>query len=122
MSNQPYDTDPRTVSREPEQGESRMPKQGVLPSRSARQRSAEIVNDWPSAEQEQETSYTERRAPLWARMLFWIFRKSIGILLMIFMLLTGLYIGYVILGGQPKEDVFEWSTWKHMWDLIFADS
>lgn len=64
----------------------------------------------------------KKKSPFWARALLWILRKSIAPIIMIIMLVAGLYIGYVILGGQPKEDVFQFSTWKHMWDLIFAES
>ena|SRR5690606_12780655 len=63
-----------------------------------------------------------RRYPLWARTLLWILRKSIAPLIMIVMLLAGLYIGYVIMGDQPKEEAFKFSTYKHLWDLIFAES
>jgi len=63
-----------------------------------------------------------KKAPLWARMLFWIVRKSIAPLIMIVMLLAGLYVGYVIMGDQPKDEAFKLSTYKHLWDLIFAES
>nr|WP_157261190.1 DNA-directed RNA polymerase subunit beta [Paenibacillus wynnii] len=32
----------------------------------------------------------------------------------------GLAVGYVILGKKELADVFEWSTWKHVYDLVFA--
>jgi len=78
----------------------------------------------PSAveEQAEASAPVRKKAPLWVRMLFWIFRKSIAPLIMIVMLLAGLYIGYVIMGDQPKEDAFKFSTYKHLWDLIFAES
>lgn len=63
-----------------------------------------------------------KKLPWWISTIFWIFRKSIAPIIMIIMLLAGLYIGYVVIGDQPKEDVLQWSTWKHLWDLIFADS
>ncbi|HIW34375.1 MAG TPA: DNA-directed RNA polymerase subunit beta [Candidatus Paenibacillus intestinavium] len=65
---------------------------------------------------------TTKKIPWWASSIFWIVRKCIAPIIMIAMLLAGLYIGYVIVGGQPKEDVFQWSTWQHMWDLIFAET
>lgn len=34
----------------------------------------------------------------------------------------GLVAGYVVLGGQPLSDVWKLSTWKHMFDLVFADT
>jgi len=54
--------------------------------------------------------------------LLWLLRKSIVPLIMVIMLIAGLYIGYVIVGKSPEEDVFKWSTWKHLYDLIFAES
>jgi len=70
----------------------------------------------------EEEEHPRKKAPLWARSLFWIVRKSIAPLIMIVMLLIGLYIGYVIMGDQPKEEVFQFSTYKHLWDLIFSES
>jgi len=60
--------------------------------------------------------------PLGVRILFWLLRKSIVPIIMIIMLVAGLYIGYTILGDQPKEEVFQWPTWRHLYDLIFAES
>ncbi len=74
---------------------------------------------------EDDDEYEEedgREAPAWARVLFWLFRKSIVPIIMIVMLLAGLYIGYVYLGKQPEDEVFKWGTWQHLYDLIFADS
>jgi len=73
-------------------------------------------------EQAEAEPFVRKKAPLWARTLFWILRKSIAPLIMIVMLLAGLYIGYVIMGDQPKEEAFQFSTYKHLWDLIFAES
>lgn len=56
------------------------------------------------------------------KMLLWALRKSIVPLMMIIMLVTGLYVGYVVVGKQPDGDVFHWSTWQHLYDLIFAES
>ena len=67
-----------------------------------------------------EDEYYER--PLGVRILFWLLRKSIVPIIMIIMLVAGLYIGYTVLGNQPKEEVFQWPTWRHLYDLIFAES
>lgn len=37
-------------------------------------------------------------------------------------LLVGLAIGYVVLGKGELADVFDMHTWRHMYDLVFADS
>ncbi|MCD9022275.1 DNA-directed RNA polymerase subunit beta [Cohnella silvisoli] len=36
-------------------------------------------------------------------------------------LIVGLAVGYVILGDKPMSDVFDSGTWKHMYDLVFAE-
>jgi hypothetical protein len=41
-------------------------------------------------------------------------------LLLLISLLGGLIAGYVIVGKQGLAGVFEWKTWQHVIDLIFA--
>ena len=36
-------------------------------------------------------------------------------------LIVGLAIGYVVLGDRPLSEVFDAGTWKHMYDLVFAE-
>lgn len=36
-------------------------------------------------------------------------------------LILGLAIGYVVLGDRPLSEVFDTGTWKHMFDLVFAE-
>ncbi|MGO4538708.1 DNA-directed RNA polymerase subunit beta [Paenibacillus sp. 2TAB19] len=57
-----------------------------------------------------------------ANIALWILRKSIVPVIMVIMLIAGLYAGYVVLGKQPEDEVFSWSTWQHLYDLVFADS
>ena len=41
----------------------------------------------------------------------------------IFLLLAlagGMVFGYVILGKQDIGEALKWSTWKHVFDLVFA--
>ena len=96
-------------------------ERSMLLSRSDKHKStARSAKEEVPAEVEKEMS--SKKMPWWASSIFWIIRKCIAPIIMIAMLLTGLYIGYVIVGGQPKDDVFQWSTWKHMWDLVFAES
>lgn len=48
---------------------------------------------------------------------------AIRIMVPIFLLLAlvgGMVVGYVILGKQDIGEAFKWSTWKHVFDLIFA--
>lgn len=32
----------------------------------------------------------------------------------------GLVAGYVIVGKREFSEVLQWSTWKHVYDLVFA--
>lgn len=41
-------------------------------------------------------------------------------LLLVAALASGLVIGYVVLGKKEFSDVLEWSTWKHVYDLVFS--
>ncbi|UVI29925.1 DNA-directed RNA polymerase subunit beta [Paenibacillus spongiae] len=56
------------------------------------------------------------------RVFLWLLRKSIVPLLCLLAVVGGLYIGFSVIGKQPGSEVFEWSTWRHMYDLVFADS
>ncbi|WP_083676188.1 DNA-directed RNA polymerase subunit beta [Paenibacillus sp. FSL H8-0548] len=64
----------------------------------------------------------KKRRPKGVKVLLWFLRKSIVPLIMLIMLAAGLYIGYVVVGKQPEEDVFQWATWRHLYDLIFAEA
>lgn len=32
----------------------------------------------------------------------------------------GVVVGYVFFGKQPWSDLLEWSTWRHVYDLVFS--
>ncbi|CAM4371153.1 DNA-directed RNA polymerase subunit beta [Paenibacillus alkaliterrae] len=64
----------------------------------------------------------KKQRPEGVKMLLWFLRKSIVPLIMLIMLITGLYVGYVVVGKGPEDDVFSWSTWQHLYDLVFAES
>lgn len=68
----------------------------------------------------EEDEYIAR--PFIVRFIWWLIRKSLVPIIMVAMLVAGLYIGYSLIGNQPKEEVFEWPTWRHLYDLIFAES
>ncbi|OXS55940.1 hypothetical protein B1A99_22220 [Cohnella sp. CIP 111063] len=36
-------------------------------------------------------------------------------------LIVGLAIGFSVLGDKPMSEVFDMKTWKHMYDLVFAE-
>lgn len=57
-----------------------------------------------------------------AQLLLRILRKGIVPIIMVIMLVAGLYIGYAVVGKQPEGEVFSWATWRHLYDLVFAES
>lgn len=69
-----------------------------------------------------DVSAKKKQRPKGVRVLLWLLRKSIVPLIMIIMLIVGLYVGYVVVGKQPEDEVFQWSTWQHLYDLVFAES
>ena len=62
------------------------------------------------------------RSSLGVRILLWMLRKSVVPSLCVIAIVGGMYIGYAIIGKRPASDVFDLATWKHMYDLVFADS
>ncbi|GIP21788.1 DNA-directed RNA polymerase subunit beta [Paenibacillus sp. J22TS3] len=51
-------------------------------------------------------------------------RRTLFVLLILFILFLALFggmiVGYVVLGKQSLSGVFHWSTWRHVFDLVFA--
>ncbi|GEB31342.1 MULTISPECIES: DNA-directed RNA polymerase subunit beta [Brevibacillus] len=43
-------------------------------------------------------------------------------ILLFFSLVIGLTIGYGVVGHKPTAEVFDLGTYKHMWDLLFANT
>lgn len=58
----------------------------------------------------------KKRNP-WLRML----RLIIVPVLLFWSIVGGLYVGYTVLGHQPKDEVFHVETWKHVYDLMFSN-
>ncbi|TMV47151.1 DNA-directed RNA polymerase subunit beta [Paenibacillus mesophilus] len=56
----------------------------------------------------------------WVRMLLWLLKVMLVPALCIIALCGGLWLGYVYIGGKDGADVWQWSTWKHLFDLVFA--
>lgn len=61
------------------------------------------------------------RLPLWARILLKTIRILIVPALCIGALITGMYIGYSIVGEQDSSDVWKIETWRHVYDLVFGN-
>jgi len=49
----------------------------------------------------------------------WLFIYTFPIVILVSFVL-GLAVGYSVLGKASVEEVFDWATWKHVWDLVFA--
>lgn len=65
----------------------------------------------------------EKRAktyPAWVRITISVIRAVLIPFLCVIALLTGLWIGYVYIGGRSSSDVWNWETWRHLFDLVFA--
>lgn len=53
---------------------------------------------------------------------FLIFRKVWIPFACIAALLLGIMIGYVFIGKQSANEIFNLDTWHHLFDLVFADT
>jgi hypothetical protein len=59
--------------------------------------------------------------PTWLRIILSILRFLLVPGLCIIALVVGLTIGYATLGGGEASAVFELKTWKHLYNLVFAE-
>nr|AYQ75712.1 DNA-directed RNA polymerase subunit beta [Cohnella candidum] len=55
------------------------------------------------------------------RILWITFKMLIIPILCVLALILGAAVGYAVLGGKPVSEVFQVDTWKHMYDLVFAE-
>jgi hypothetical protein len=62
----------------------------------------------------------QKSRPPWLAILLAILKFLSILFLCVLVLVIGLWIGYVKLGGQPASEIFHISTWKHLYDLVFA--
>lgn len=56
------------------------------------------------------------------RMVWMTFKILIIPVLCLLALGLGAVAGYTVLGDRPMSEAFDFSTWKHMYDLVFAGS
>ena len=68
----------------------------------------------------QEKPKSKKLRPRWVKILYSIFKKLIIPVLCLAALFTGLWFGYVYMGGRDAGEIWNWSTWKHLYDLVFA--
>ncbi|WP_150270563.1 DNA-directed RNA polymerase subunit beta [Paenibacillus tepidiphilus] len=65
--------------------------------------------------EESRPAVKKRRVSTWS-----IIQWFLIPLLLIAALGCGLTAGYVVLGKRELTEVLQWSTWKHVYDLVFA--
>lgn len=62
-----------------------------------------------------------RERPTWLKIVLGIIKYGWFPVACIAALIVGLTVGYVMLGHQPAGEVFQVQTWKHLFDLVFAN-
>lgn len=62
-----------------------------------------------------------RPLPPWLKVTLKVLRKLLIPILCVVALIIGLHIGYAGFGNEDPGDVWDFGTWKHLFDLIFAD-
>lgn len=64
---------------------------------------------------------TEENHPA-ARRAAWIviLRVALILLILVLALVGGAALGYVVFGKQDPSGIWDWSTWRHVFDLVFA--
>jgi hypothetical protein len=79
------------------------------------------MNPMPDKPESKEASPQIRKAkPAWAVILLTLLKFLRIPFLCIVALAVGLYVGYAKVGKQPVSEMFHMSTWKHLYDLVFA--
>lgn len=74
----------------------------------------------PQPKEKEKPGTKKKLRPRWVWMLLWLLRMLIVPVLSVCALLVGLWIGYSYIGGAEAADIWKWSTWKHLFDLVFA--
>ena len=59
--------------------------------------------------------------PLWLIIILRTLRLLLIPALCVAALFIGLTIGYATIGGGDSTDVFKFDTWRHLYDLVFAE-
>ncbi|MDD9271944.1 DNA-directed RNA polymerase subunit beta [Paenibacillus sp. GCM10023248] len=59
--------------------------------------------------------------PKWQNIIWRIFKIIRIPVLCVLAIYIGLWIGYTKLGHQPAAEIFHISTWRHLYDLVFAN-
>lgn len=72
-------------------------------------------------ERSQSNANEEAEGPIWLQIIWMVLRSLFVPVLLAAALIIGLMIGYAVIGKQPVSDVFQWNTWKHLYDLVFSN-
>ncbi|MDF2669105.1 MAG: DNA-directed polymerase subunit beta [Paenibacillus sp.] len=76
----------------------------------------------PATEPSAKPSASPRKPmPLWVRIPLRIMRILLVPFLCVAALIGGVVIGYVYMGGRDSADVWDIETWKHLFELVFAN-
>jgi len=79
------------------------------------------MSETPARSQQKAKKPPKRQKPLWARIAIAIIKWIRVPVLSVLAVFIGLWIGYSKLGHQPPSEILQWSTWKHLYDLVFAN-
>ncbi|WP_313638587.1 DNA-directed RNA polymerase subunit beta [Paenibacillus sp. FSL K6-0276] len=72
-------------------------------------------------ERQEKVKSEDKKEPLRRGVSKWTLIQWVLIpLLLVAALGGGLAVGYVVLGKKEFSEVLQWSTWKHVYDLVFA--
>ena len=70
---------------------------------------------------EDQDKQEARKEPVQQGISKWVIIQWVLIpLLLIVALGGGLAVGYVVLGKRELSEALQWSTWRHVYDLVFA--
>lgn len=59
--------------------------------------------------------------PKWLNIIWLIFKIIRIPVLCVLAVYIGLWVGYSKLGHQPSAEILHLSTWRHLYDLVFAN-
>lgn len=65
-------------------------------------------------------SSSPKLRPRWQKIALRTLRALLIPFLCVVALFVGLWVGYAYIGGKSTTDVWIWSTWKHLFDLVFS--
>lgn len=98
----------------------RTQRQPVGPS-SMQERPSESGNPQAPGKKAPKKKSRKPTRPTWVTVILTIFKILFIPLLLFTAVIVGLWVGYVKLGKQPSEEIFRLETWKHLYDLVFAE-